>query len=82
MKKFILALALLPAINYANTCSAPWEKINASFKDALMCRMPVPHGWLVQTSYWYTTTTLFVPDENHEWILEPNNAALDNEPNN
>ncbi|KTC69433.1 hypothetical protein Lbir_2172 [Legionella birminghamensis] len=71
MKKVFLALALLPVLCFAK-CVTPWEDVKSSVKDILVCRLEVPNGWLLQTSYWYTSTVIFVPDEKHEWVLDTN----------
>lgn len=84
MKKFLSILALLPSIVCAEPMQAPkiqlegkdpgWEQIQAPYYSvmggATMHRASVPHGWLVSTGYMYTYTTVFVPDENHEWQLK------------
>ncbi|KTD38864.1 hypothetical protein Lnau_0358 [Legionella nautarum] len=83
MKKLFLILTLIPSLLSAANIQIPytelasrldphWEQITppdfgAWSNLAIMHRAAVPHGWLITTAY-KDVTTIFVPDENHEWL--------------
>lgn len=80
MKRLLATGLLFPLLSFATPITnseppaqlspyAPWETIQSPDWDIKMERMSVPHGWMVITYSKTTTTTIFVPDENHEWIL-------------
>ncbi len=74
MKKLLIILLLLPSLSFAKT-HLPWEKMmdpTDNWDTPRMYRMPVPHGWLVYTG---GNGSIFIPDENHEWILELSSVA-------
>lgn len=75
MKKWLIILLAIPSLGYA-ALNPPWEDFFAPNDDWLsgktMSRMSVPHGWLVFSRHGVTgSTSTFIPDENHEWVLEP-----------
>lgn len=81
MKKIVLFLCLFPVLVYAK-CASPWKEVPSSYWAAMTCRLEVPNGWLLQTSFGSTSTVVFVPDEKHEWTLEANFATqVDNSSN-
>jgi len=72
MRKWIFALALIPSVSLA-VVNPPWEEFYGPFDTWMngksMTRMAIPHGWLVYVRAKGGVT--FVPDENHEWVLDP-----------
>jgi protein tyrosine phosphatase len=81
MKKIMLFLLMLPISGFAATsssnyiaCRSPWEEVKAS-DFVHMCRLSVPHGWLILTlnhGFESSSTTTFITDESHEWVLNAN----------
>ncbi len=76
MKKWLIILLMLPTLCFASKPNSPWEEIQGPSNEPLY-RMSVPHGWIVHTRsstfYGYSPTSIFVPDENHEWVLDVSN---------
>lgn len=79
MKKMLFLFLMLPitsifaAFGYS-TCISPWEEVKAS-DYASLCRLSVPKGWLLLTIHQgseSSDSTIFIPDESHEWVLETN----------
>ncbi|MCP0912974.1 MULTISPECIES: hypothetical protein [Legionella] len=76
MKKILAILLILPSLSFSKSpssevVSSPWEAIPSPAWGVGLYRLSVPHGWLVYTGGGTTATTVFVPDEDHEWILNP-----------
>ncbi|MBA3536473.1 MAG: hypothetical protein H0T84_07685 [Tatlockia sp.] len=61
-----LSFAAIPA-NW-EAIKAPWPGIGYTY----IYRLPVPGGWLVYTHARHdsSASALFIPDVNHEWVLE------------
>ncbi|MCA0403288.1 MAG: hypothetical protein LCH30_05750 [Proteobacteria bacterium] len=82
MKIFLYLLLLFPSIvlaepdslasRYDNLKDPKWEQIKStpvSLAHEIVHRAWVPHGWIVITlPYAGGASTIFVPDENHEWL--------------
>lgn len=76
MKKILLLLTMLPALCFAD--GPIWEEIKSPtysyWGNNAAFRTSVPHGWIVYTyngaGVGISTTSVFVPDENHEWTLQ------------
>ena len=45
--------------------SMKWEHIGRN-----IIRLKVPGGWLISNQYDLSTSTCFLPDADHKWILE------------
>ena len=73
MKKLLFILLVLPSLSFAKP-HLPWERIMDPTNNSgtgRMYRMSVPHGWLVFTGTPVGgNSSIFVPDENHEWVLD------------
>lgn len=73
MRKLFYTILLISPLCSAQYCNAPWEDVPSPTKSVKTCRLSVPHGWLVfnfVNSDVEIPTTLFYPDENHEWPLQ------------
>ncbi len=73
----------MPSLLFADNIQVPyaelapskdphWEQIKAPdygtwTGSPIIHRAAVPHGWLITTGF-HDVTTIFVPDENHEWL--------------
>lgn len=71
MKYFLYSLLFFPALCFAKFCQTPWEDVSSPVAHVKMCRMSVPHGWLVfsfAVEDMEIPHSLFYPDENHEWL--------------
>ena len=73
MKKMLFVLLMLPVICFAakTTQSSQWEQIRSPNGEYIY-RLSVPHGWIVYTSIGgiSSPSTIYVPDESHEWFVE------------
>jgi hypothetical protein len=74
MKKLFIIGVLFPFLAFATANpdikpNSPWEEVQAPHYNVGIERMSVPHGWLVITYAGTVGSTIFVPDENHEWTL-------------
>ena len=62
MKKFILALLMMPSLCFANE----WQHcVSGTVYVSSMFRVAIPHGWIVTTSM--KENLLFIQDESHAW---------------
>ncbi len=72
LKKSLYLVLLFPIIGFARPCQSPWENVPGPMAKVVTCRLSVPHGWMI---YHMTTeemeipTSIFYPDEQHEWVL-------------
>lgn len=70
MKKFIVELiAFFFVTMLINYCHAATEWRGNWECGEELCRMWVPHGWVVKKSHYPTTSPFYYPDEHHEWKL-------------
>lgn len=75
MKRLLIALLFFPSLSFAGsvTCDYPWELIKAPVSGwnvaVQLCRLSVPHGWLIYTAAGTVGATIFMADEKHEWAL-------------
>jgi hypothetical protein len=75
-KKWLFLLLAIPSLCLAAS-NPPWEDFKSATDNWMtgknMHRLAVPHGWLVYSS---SEVVIFVPDENHEWVLETSLTTL------
>lgn len=67
MKK-ILTLSLLYLLSI-NCYAYKWETVIDGWLEPTCWRLEIPNGWIVVTKYGSGVSSVFYPDENHEWRI-------------
>lgn len=66
---FILLIISTSAFSSFKEYQKEWTCFEKTYMGDNTCRMMVPKGWLVYTKKGYGATMVFLPDENHDWVL-------------
>lgn len=66
--KWLLYICLLAPL-FCCACDPVWERREIGYHGPVLWRLRVDGGWQIFLEADYNSSTIFMRDENHQWIL-------------